>query len=135
MHQLVRAFANAQDVQQSPRLQLRHGLGADHAAVGDHAHTRDVEALAQPVDHRDQRRYVGGVPRPHLRAHRPPVAIEQHGEDHLPQVRTMILDLSADSISQNHRAEVLAGLAGSPTSPNLSRRCWTFAAEQGSPRA
>ena len=91
MHQLVRAFANAQDVQQSPRLQLRHGLGADHAAVGDHAHTRDVEALAQPVDHRDQRRHVGGVARPHLRAHRPPIAIEQHGEDHLPQVRTMIL--------------------------------------------
>src|SRR5512132_380967 len=34
---------------------------------------------------------LGGVARPHLRAHWPPIAIEQHGEDHLPQVRTMIL--------------------------------------------
>ena len=88
---MSRALAHAQDIQEPPRLQLGHGLGTDHAAVGDHAHARDVEAPAQPVDHRDQRRHVGGVARPHLRAHRPAVAVDQHGQDHLPQVRTVIL--------------------------------------------
>ena len=39
--------------------------------------------LAHPVDHRDQRRHVGGVPRPHLRAYRPPVAVNEHSKDHL----------------------------------------------------
>jgi hypothetical protein len=90
-HQLVRAFPHAQDIQQPPRLQLGHGLSADHAAIGDHAHARDREAAAQPVDHRDQRRHVGGVARPHFRAHRPPIAVDQHRKDHLPQIGTMIL--------------------------------------------
>ena len=90
-HQLVAALAHAENVQEPARLQFGHGLGTDHAAVGDYAHPRDGEASAEPVDHRDQCRHVGGVARPHLRAHRPPIAIEQHGEDHLPQVRTMIL--------------------------------------------
>ena len=90
-HQLVRALAHAEDIQEPPRLQLGHSLGADHAAIGDHAHARDVEAPAQPVDHRDQRRHVGGVAGPHLRAHRPAIAIDQDSEDHLPQVGTVIL--------------------------------------------
>ncbi len=89
-HQFVGALAHAQDVEEPPRLQFGHGLGADHAAVGDHAYPRDVEAAPQPVDHRDQRRHVGGVARPHLRADRPPVAVDQHCEDHLPQVRTIV---------------------------------------------
>jgi hypothetical protein len=49
------------------------------------------EYLPQPVDHRDHGRHVGGIARPHLRAHWPPVAVEQHGEDHLPQVRAVIV--------------------------------------------
>ena len=77
-----------------PRLQLGHGLGTDHAAVGDHAHARNVEASAQPVDHGDQRRHVGGVAGPHLRAHWPPGAVDQDGKDHLPQIRTMILAIA-----------------------------------------
>jgi hypothetical protein len=35
--------------------------------------------------------YTRAICRPHLGAHRTPVAVEQHGEDRLPQVRTMIL--------------------------------------------
>jgi len=45
-HQLVGAFAYAQDVQKPPRLQLSHGLGTDHAAVGHDAHPRNIEAPA-----------------------------------------------------------------------------------------
>ena len=109
-HQLVRTLAHAQDIQQPPRLQLGHGLGTDHAAVGDHAHARDVEAPAQPVDHRDQRRHVGGVARPHLRAHRPPVAVDQDREDHLPQIRTMILAVAV--LAQRLAAGALEVQAG-----------------------
>ena len=57
-HQLVGALPHAQDIQEPPRRQLGHGLGTDHAAVGDHAHASNVEASAQPVDHGDQRRHV-----------------------------------------------------------------------------
>ena len=39
----------------------------------------------------DQRRHVGGIARPHLRAHRMSVAVRLHGENHLPQVRAMVL--------------------------------------------
>jgi hypothetical protein len=90
-HQLVRALAHPQDVQQPPCLQLRYGLGADHPAVGDHTHARDVETPAQPVDHRDQRRHVGSIARPHLRADWPPIAVNEHRKDHLPQIRSMVL--------------------------------------------
>ena len=93
-HQLVGALPHAQDIQEPPRLQLGHGLGTDHAAVGDHAHARNVEASAQPVDHGDQRRHVGGVAGPHLRAHRPPGAVNQDRKDHLPQIRSMILAIA-----------------------------------------
>ena len=82
-HQFVGALAHPEDIQEAARLQLRQGLGADHAAVGDHAHARDREAPAQPVDHRDQRADVGDIARPHLGAHRPPVAIDQDRQDHL----------------------------------------------------
>ena len=90
-HQLVRALPHAQDIQEPPCLQLGNSLGADHAAVGDHTHARDVKAPAQPIDHRDQRCHVGGIARPHLRADRPPVTIDQDREDHLPQIRPMVL--------------------------------------------
>jgi hypothetical protein len=84
-HQLVRAFPHAQDIQRSPRFYLGYGLGADHAAVGHHAHARAREAAAHPVDHGDQCRHVGGVARPHFRAHRPPIAVDQHCKDPLPR--------------------------------------------------
>ncbi|HEY7242835.1 MAG TPA: hypothetical protein VH678_03015 [Xanthobacteraceae bacterium] len=66
-------------------------VGADRAAVGNHAHARNIEAPAQPVDHRDQHRHVGGVARPHLRADRPAVAVDEHSKNHLPQIRATIL--------------------------------------------
>jgi hypothetical protein len=65
------------------RLQGGDGLGADHASVGDDADAADREAFAQPVDHRHQSGDIGGVARPHLRAYRTPVAVDQHCEDHL----------------------------------------------------
>src|SRR5262249_16030121 len=52
----------------------------------------------------------GGVARPHLRAHRPPVAIEQHREDHLPQVRPMVLAVAVPA--QRLPASVLEVQAG-----------------------
>ena len=75
--------------------EFHDGLGADHAAVGHDAQTRpDGEALAQPVHHRNEAPRVRRVARPHLRADRPAIAVEQHGEDHLAQVRPMILGIA-----------------------------------------
>ena len=85
------ALAHPEDIEQLARLEFGQRLGADHAAIGDDADLADGEAPAQPVDHRDQARHVGRVARPHLRAHRPSVAVDQHRQDHLAQVRTVIL--------------------------------------------
>ena len=54
-------------------------------------HTRaDGEAVAQPVDDRRQHGDVGGVPRQHLGAERPPLAVEDDGRHHLFEVRPMV---------------------------------------------
>ena len=45
------------------------------------------EAPAQPLNHRDDCGDLGGVARPHFRAHRPTVAVDHHRQDHLPKVR------------------------------------------------
>jgi hypothetical protein len=68
------------------------------------------EALAQPVDHRDQRRHIGAVPRPHLRAYRPPVAVNEHRKDHLPQIPSVILAVAV--VAQRLAASALEGEAG-----------------------
>ena len=61
-HQLtndgVGALTGAEDIKQVPRRELSHGLGADHAAVGDDADAADREAPTQPLDHRHQRLHV-----------------------------------------------------------------------------
>src|SRR5208282_162035 len=53
------------------------------------------KALAQPVDYRDEAARVGGVSGPHFGANRPAVAIKQHGEDHLIEIRPMVLGEAA----------------------------------------
>jgi hypothetical protein len=53
-HQLIGAFARTQEYSSRCASKFGYGLSTDHAAVGDHAHARDVEAPPQPVDHRDQ---------------------------------------------------------------------------------
>ena len=96
-HELVRALTNAQDIEETARLEFGNRFGADHAAIGDDANPADAKALAQPIDHRDQAARIGGVPRPHLRAHRSAVAIEQHRQDHLVEIGAMILGEAAPS--------------------------------------
>jgi hypothetical protein len=48
-------------------------------------------ARAEPIDQVNERCHVGGIAQPHLRAHRPPVAVDQHSENHLAQIRPMVL--------------------------------------------
>ena len=50
---------------------------------------------AQPVDHRDKRGDVGGVARPHLRTDRPPLLIDDDADDHLVQLRPVVLGMAA----------------------------------------
>jgi hypothetical protein len=111
-HQLVGTLAHPQDIKEAARLEFGQRLGADHAAVGDDAHAADIETPAQPVDDGDQARHVGGIARPHLRAHRPAVAVEQHGQDHLLQVRPVILAVAM--LTQRLAAGVSARVAGVP---------------------
>lgn len=42
--------------------ELRDRRRRDHAAIGDHHHPADLEALPQPLDHRRESRAVGGIP-------------------------------------------------------------------------
>src|SRR5450830_1203896 len=93
-HQLVGSLAHTENVEDPPRFELRDSLGTDHAAVGDDADAGDGEALAQAVHHRNEATRVRRVAGPHLRAHRPAITVQEHGEDHLAQVRPMILGIA-----------------------------------------
>ena len=109
-HELVRPLAHAQHIEELAGLELGDRLGADHAAVGDDADAVDAKTALQAVDRRDQAFHVGGVARPHLGAHRPAVAVEQHGENHLVEVGPMVLREAAPSERLAARAfEIEAG--------------------------
>ena len=69
-HQPIAAFAGAENVFELALFEPGDGLGRDHAAVGHDAHPPNAEALAQPVDHRQQHGDAGRVAGPHLRANR-----------------------------------------------------------------
>src|SRR3954453_23689561 len=86
-------------------LQARDGGFRDHAAVGDDADTADAEAMPQAVDHRQQHADIGGVAGPHLRADRSPLGVHHQTEDHLHQIRAVVLGIAA-------LAERLPALAG-----------------------
>jgi len=69
-----------------PRLRPLDCHRRDHTAVGDHADRANREALAQPINLRQQTRHFGGVSRPHVGAHRQRGAVDYQGLDHLLQV-------------------------------------------------
>jgi hypothetical protein len=94
-HEFVGALANAKNIQKPARFEFGDRFGADHAAIGDDTDATNGKAFAQPVDYRNEAARVGGVARPHLRADRPTVAVEQHGEDHLIEIRPMVLGEAA----------------------------------------
>src|SRR3974377_1652325 len=56
-----RALTHTQDIFEAALFEAGDGLRTDHAAIGHHADPADSEALAQAVDHRDERGDVGGV--------------------------------------------------------------------------
>ncbi len=94
-HPLVRALAHPEDVLELARFQAGDGLGADHPPVGHDADPADGKARAQALDDRHQRRDVRRVARPGLRADRPALAVEHHRDDHLVEVRPVILAVAA----------------------------------------
>ena len=83
-------LAHAENVREAGLLQRRNGGGADHAAVGDDAHLGDAKTLAQPLDDRHEPRHIGGVAGPQEGGERPVVAVENHAEHHLLEVRTIV---------------------------------------------
>jgi hypothetical protein len=58
------------------------------------ADTSDGKALTQTVDDGQQRGDVGRIARPHLRADRPPGAIDNQRQDHLAKIGPVILGIA-----------------------------------------
>src|SRR3954452_3421731 len=104
-HQAVAALAGAEHIFQAAFFQAGDGGFRDHAAIGDDADAADAEASAQAVDHRQQHADIGGVAGPHLRADRSALGVHDEAEDHLHQVRPVVLGVAA-------LAERLPALAG-----------------------
>ena len=93
-HAPVAALAGAENVFQPPLLQRPDRRRRDHAPVRHHAHPADLEARPKPVHDGQQHRGVGRVAGQHLRAYRPALAINDDGQDHLLQVRPMVLRIA-----------------------------------------
>ena len=109
-HQFVAALAHAENIAKPARFEFGDGLGADHAAIGDDADALNGKALAQPIDHRNEAADIGRVPWPHFCANWSTVAIEQHGQNHLIEVRPMVFGEAA--LSQRLAARSLEIEAG-----------------------
>jgi hypothetical protein len=77
-HQFVRAFAHRRSSRRASSSAMVSALIMPRSAT---THTR-------AMSNRDHGRPV------HLRAHWSPVAVKQHGEDHLPQVRAVVLPVA-----------------------------------------
>ena len=69
----------------------RERLLADHPPVRHDADLADPEPRAEAIHDGDQGRHIGDVARPEFAADRPPLAIEDRADDHLVEVRAMIL--------------------------------------------
>jgi hypothetical protein len=76
-------------------LQRGDGLGTDHAAVGDDADAADAKPRPQPVDHRQEGGDIGGITGPQLAAQRPAVLIHDQPDDHLVEIRAVVLRVAA----------------------------------------
>ena len=72
-------------------LQLLDRLLADHAPIGHDADLGDPEPAAEPIDYRDERRDIGRVARPQLTTDRSPLTVEHGPDDHLLEIRPMVL--------------------------------------------
>jgi hypothetical protein len=88
------AFPSPENVFELSLLQGLEGGGGDHAPVGHHADPPDPEPLAQPIHHRQQHGAVGGIAGKHLGADRTPLAIDHDSQNHLLEVRPVILGVA-----------------------------------------
>ena len=109
-HQRVRPLARAKDIIKLALFQPLNGLSRDHAAIGDHANAADSEALAETVNHRQQRLHIDGIARPHLCADGAPLAIHDEPQDHLLQIWPEILRVAV--LAQRFAALAVEGQAG-----------------------
>ena len=90
---VLRSHPSAQDVLPASLLllQLLDRLLADHAPIGHDADLGDPEPAAEPIDYRDERRDIGRVARPQLTTDRSPLTVEHGPNDHLLEIRPMVL--------------------------------------------
>src|SRR5271157_5342883 len=90
---VLRSHAGAQDVLPASLLllQLLDRLLADHAPIGHDADLGDPKPAAEPIDYRDERCDIGRVARPQLTTDRSPLCVEHGSDDHLLEIRPMVL--------------------------------------------
>jgi hypothetical protein len=86
--------AGAEDVLEAAFLEALEGGGRDHAAVGHDADPADGEAAAQAVHRRQKHPDIGRVAGHDLRADRPPLGVDDHAQDQLHQVWTVVLGMA-----------------------------------------
>ena len=128
VHELVRALTNPKDVEKPARLQFGNRFGADHAAIGGDANPADGKALGPRGSGCRHRRCSPATSRCTPSA----VAIEQHRQDHLVEVRPMVFGKAAAGAF-----EIEAGRAPerssrsswppsrkSSTRPRVAITCW-----------
>lgn len=72
-------------------IQIGHGLVTDHAPVGDDSRLASLKTIPDPFNERYQALDISRVPRPHFAANRVAITIQHHPDDHLMQMRPMIL--------------------------------------------
>ena len=87
------ALTDAENVKKPARFEFRDGLDTDHAAVGDDADAT-VEKRWRRWSTTGTSLLVSAIAGPRLRAYRPAITVQEHGEDHLAQVWPMILGIA-----------------------------------------
>src|SRR6056297_2743371 len=114
---LLLAQPGSEDVLDALVLERCDGLLADHASIGHDADPVDGEATTQAADQRHHRRDIRRVAGPQLAADRAAVLVEDQPDDHLLEIRAMVLavasladglaagalEVQARRIEQHHR--------------------------------
>src|SRR5450759_1257907 len=67
---------------------------AAHSPIRHDARPVDIEAILDPLHHRNKRRHIRRVPRPHFATHRSAMIVQNNSYYHLIQVGTMIFGMA-----------------------------------------
>ena len=101
LHLFALPHPSTQEVRDILLFQVEHRLGADHPPIRNDADPPDRKPAPQPLDYRNERRYIRRVPRPHFAADRLTLIVQDDPHHHLIEVGAVILAVaqSADGLA------------------------------------